>query len=60
MIKLLLVMVILVYSVRAQLSGVVTDSLKDKPLENVNVFIENTSIGIKTDSAGYYFIRYRC
>jgi hypothetical protein len=39
------------------ISGYVTDAKTDEPLENVNVYISNTTFGAATDRDGYYIIK---
>ena len=39
------------------ISGCVIDTQTDEPLENVNVYISNTTFGAATDRDGYYIIK---
>ena len=39
------------------ISGYVTDAKTNEPLENVNVYISNTTFGAATDRDGYYIIK---
>lgn len=39
------------------ISGCVIDAQTDEPLENVNVYISNTTFGAATDRDGYYIIK---
>lgn len=41
----------------ASISGYVIDGSNRKPLENVNVYISNTSLGASTDRDGYFHIK---
>lgn len=40
-----------------QISGYVTDAETGRPLENVNVYISNTTFGASTDRDGFYIIK---
>ena len=42
---------------RNNISGCVIDAQTDEPLENVNVYISNTTFGAATDRDGYYIIK---
>ena len=57
--KILILLFILIYSTHLsaqKITGVVLDRFSNNPIENVNVYFENSKIGTKTDKKGHFKI----
>lgn len=54
--SLFLALVLMTFSVSAQIKGVVKDSLTGKPIPFVNIWVQNENIGSTTEENGTFFI----
>jgi hypothetical protein len=54
--RLFLVLVLVTFSLSAQIKGVVKDSLTGKPIPYVNIWVENENIGSTSEENGTFFI----
>lgn len=54
--KLFLALVLMTFSVSAQIKGIIKDSLTGKPIPYVNIWIQNENIGSTSEENGTFFI----
>ena len=54
--RLFLALVLVTFSLSAQIKGIVKDSLTGKPIPYVNIWVQNENIGSTSEENGTFFI----